>query len=128
MKLHTPKLRLMCSTFYMVQNPSKIMYNLYPNSGNYLSRSFKHILKYLQTQSHPNIPNCNIAYQLPYLRFISLYLWIRRDQIFFIIPYLTIIASATSSCSYSIGFSCTTAHTTAPHVYTQHCSRIYWNQ
>ena len=76
------------------------------------------ILKYLQTSSLPNIPNCNTAYQLPYLRFISLYLWIRRDQIFF---HQTM--SHHNSINnlllfiYSIGLSCTTAHNTAPHVY-----------
>mgnify|MGYP006957855608 CR=1 FL=1 len=78
MKLQTLKLRLMRITFYTIQKPSEIMHNLYPNSRNYLGRSFSHILKYLQTSSLPNIPNCNTTYQLPYLRFINLYLWIQR--------------------------------------------------
>ena len=32
MKLQTLKLRLVCITFYTIQQPSEIMHNLYPNS------------------------------------------------------------------------------------------------
>ena len=117
MKLQTLKLRLVHITFYTIQQPSEIMHNLYPNSRNYLGKSFSHILKYLQTSSLPNIPNCNTTYQLPYLRFIRLYLWIQRDQFFSIKPCLITIAFATSSCSYTISISCTTTHNTTPHVY-----------
>ena len=52
------------------------------------------------TLSLPNIPNCDTAYQLPYLRFVGLYLWIQRYQfgsLFFSIkPLLIAIAFAIS--------------------------------
>ena len=94
------------------------MHNLCPNPRNYLGRSFSHILRYLQTLSLPNIRNCDTTYQLPYLRFIDLYLWIQRYQRFLHHNRLIAIASATSPCSHTIGLFCTTAHNTAPHVYT----------
>ena len=96
------------------------MHYLCPIPKNNLGKSFNHILKYLQISSLPNIPNCNTTYQLPYLRFISLNLWIQRDQFFSIKPCLITIASATSSWSYTIGLSCHTAHNTAPHVYHEY--------
>ena len=118
MKLQSLKLRLLRITFNTIQQTSEIMHNLCPNPRNFLGKAFSHILKYLQTLSLPNIPNCNITYQLSYLSFISLYLWIQRYQSFSIKPRLIAIASTTSSCSYTIGLPYTTTHNTTLHVYT----------
>ena len=65
MKFQLSKLRLLRITFYVVQRTSEIMHNLCPNPINYLGRSFRHILEYLQTFRLPNIPNCDTTYQLP---------------------------------------------------------------
>ena len=59
MKLQLSKLRLLRITFYVVQRTSEIIHNLCPDPINYLGRSFRHILEYLQTSSLPNILNCD---------------------------------------------------------------------
>ena len=49
---------------------------------NYLGRSISHILEYLQTSSLPNIPICNTTYQLPYLRFMTLFVDSKVSMVF----------------------------------------------
>ena len=65
MKLQSFELHFLHITFYVIQRTSEIMHNLCPNPINYLGRSFRHILEYLQTSSLSNIPNCDTTYQKP---------------------------------------------------------------
>ena len=90
----------------------------YRDHKNDLDKSFSHILEYLQLSSLPNIPNCDTTYQLPCFKFINLYLWIQVCIAFCIRPCLIARASTTSSCSYTVGLSCITAHNIGPPWYT----------
>ena len=96
-------------TFYIIQRTFEIMHNLCPNPRNYLGRSFNHILKYLQTSSLPNLPNCDTTYNC-HISSLSVSICLFKCiNVYYIKPYLITIAYATSSCSYTIGVSCTTA-------------------
>ena len=68
MKFQSLEVPLLRITFHIIQRTSEIIGNLCPNPKNYLSKSLRDILKYL-----PNIQNCDTTYQLPYLRFMTLF-------------------------------------------------------
>ena len=117
MKLQSFEFHILCITFYVIQRTFVIMDNLCPNPRNYLDRSFSHIFE-LPSNIEPSrytklwyYFNCYISGVL-----ISI-CGFKRINVFCIKSCLIAIEFTTSSCSYTIGLSCTTARNTAPHVY-----------
>ena len=103
---------------YFIQRTSEIMHNLCPNPRNDLGKYFNHILEYLQTSTLQNIYQIVILLSNYHILGLSVSICgFKGINVFCIKPCLIAIASATSSCSYNIGLSCTTSHNIAPYVY-----------